>query len=125
MINTKRILKENISINLNIYKEELSGCEENYGFTFQSHILVIQTSEFNDSVDIDALNKELYSEIYSIKISNKEVLLGFAHTASDVLYSIEEIYKEIEAEVDHINSSLDKFRIKDYKLICEFGTIEY
>ncbi|WP_238882322.1 hypothetical protein [Clostridium sp. YIM B02551] len=120
MINNSKRPKENVLINLNVDKEILKYWAEDDGLIFESNIVTIPTSKLKEYVDINDLSNEFSNKVNNVGISNNDISIILDNGDLNKILNLKEVYNKVEDTVNYVSEVLKKFKIEDYRLICNF-----
>lgn len=119
-MNVERVLKENVLINLNIDVKERHRWDEENALASDTLTVVIPLSDLDENVSVNEIDKAFFAGNNEIIIDKDEVKIKVFTGETNFSNSIKDIHEEVESSVRYVSNILDSFRIKDFKLICDF-----
>lgn len=117
MININKIMKENVTINFNMDINEL-----NDELAIDTYTIVIPTKDIREEVSIDDLNREFNLGISNVKITEEKISMDYFTCETIFIRTLKECQKYIDTMVKIISNKLDKFKINNFELICNYYT---
>ncbi len=116
----ERILKENVLIDLNMDVNERNRWGEENALASDTFTIVIPLSYLDKNVSVKEIDKAFFTGNNQITIDKNEIKIKVFTGETNFLNSIKDIHEEVESTVRYVSNILDGFRIKDFKLICDF-----
>lgn len=117
MMNINKIMKENVKINFNIDINELKD-----ELAIDTYTIVIPTKAIREEVSIDDLNREFNLGISNVKITEEKISMDYFTCETIFIRTLKECQKDIDTMVKIISNKLDKFKINNFELICNYYT---
>ena len=117
MMNINKIMKESVTINFNMDINEL-----NDELAIDTYTIVIPTKDIREEVSIDDLNREFNLGISNVKITEEKISMDYFTCETIFIRTLKECQKDIDTMVKIISNKLDKFKINNFELICNYYT---
>lgn len=119
-MNTERILKENVLLNLNIDVKERDRWDRDNSLASDTFTIVIPLSSIDEIISVNEIDKAFFAGNNEITMDKNEVKIKVFTCETNFSNSIKDIHEEVESSVKYVSEILESFRIKDFKLICDF-----
>lgn len=119
-MNIEKILKENVLINLNIDVNERDRWDKDNSLASDTFTVVIPLSSMDENTSVNEIDKAFFVGNNEITINKNEIKLKVFTCETNFSNSIKDIHEEVENHVRYVSKILESFRIKDFKLICDF-----
>lgn len=120
MININKIMKENVSINMNLDVENRGLWEKGNQLGCDTITLTIPVNEISNDIDIDKLENDLHFGVSNFTINSNEVKFNIFTGETIFFSSLVSIYEYIEHYVSFLCEKLDRFISESFKLEFDF-----
>lgn len=119
-MNIEKILKENVLLNFNINFNQSDIWDKDNSLINDTFTVVIPLSNIDREISVREIYTAFGESNDEISIDNNEVKIKIFTGEFNFLNSMKDIYEEVETTVKYVSNTLEKLRIKDFKLICDF-----
>ena len=82
----------------------------------------ISGKDIREEVSIDDLNREFNLGISNVKITEEKISMDYFTCETIFIRTLKECQKDIDTMVKIISNKLDKFKINNFELICNYYT---
>ena len=113
-------IKENVLINFDMdIKENGKGKSE---MAIDTYKIIVPIEDITEEVSLDELHMEFNSCISNVKITEKKISMDYFTCETIFIRTLKECQKDIDTMVKIISNKLDKFKINNFELICNYYT---
>lgn len=119
-MNIERILKENVLLNFNIDFNTIGLWEKDNSLINDTFTIVIPLRNIDMKVSVIEIYSAFGGSNNEVSISNNEVKIKIFTGEFEFLNSMKDIYEYVESTVKYVGNTLERLRIEEFKLICDF-----
>lgn len=119
-MNIERILKENVLLNFNIDFNTRDLWEKDNSLINDTFTIVIPLRTIDMNVSVIEIYSAFGGSNNEVSISNNEVKIKIFTGEFEFLNSMKDIYEYVESTVKYVGNTLERLRIEEFKLICDF-----